>query len=386
MNNSNQYDELLIKYLADELNAEEKNFVENWIYASEENRRYFEELKHVWNLAIVKQTLEKVNLDEEWNQFQENIAASEAKIISLNQQEESGIEYVEEESPGRKSVVYRLLVAAAIAASVLLVAGLGWKLFFQGKQETQVAINPKEAVDSVLTFVHHEVNRTGKEKRIQLPDGSLIVLAHNSEITYQVPFTDKRDITLKGKANFKVAKDKTRPFTVISGTIATTALGTEFTVTAFENTSQIIVRLYEGKVVVKAVDKENWRMKNDVYLLPGQELVYSDDEIVRVRAFNKSNAASEKIKSKELSLDNPSIPTDTEGSWFMFNNQSLEQVLDQLAGLYNAKIVYDKKDVQNIYFTGKYNKSHSLETILKRIGSLNNLTITKKDTAFIISK
>jgi ferric-dicitrate binding protein FerR (iron transport regulator) len=212
----------------------------------------------------------------------------------------------------------------------------------------------------------------------------MIVMADKSELTYLTPFGDKRAITLTGKAHFKVAKDKTRPFTVTSGAISTTALGTEFTVTAL--VKQITVRLYEGKVVVKPSERADWRMKNDVYLSPGQELIYRNDAVAFVRTFTEKKAVSKELNHDKITLDNPSIPENADGTWFMFNNQSLGQVLDQMAGFYNVKIIYNKKDVQNINWTGQYNKSDSLETILKRIGIVHNLTITKKDTAYIISK
>jgi len=278
----------------------------------------------------------------------------------------------------------------AVAASLILVIGLGILLFTNNKPKKQsIAVkNDKRTDSSTLSFVRREVNTTGKEKRIQLVDGSLIVLANKSEVIYRQPFVHRRDITLIGKAWFKVAKDKLRPFTVSSGDISTTALGTQFTVTAFKNADQITVQLYEGKVVVKAMNKGNKRLKNNVYLLlPGQEFVYGNQTVSKVKTFRlNKNTAPEQIMDEELSRDNPFIPEDTKSSYFMFNNQSLAQVLDDLAALYQAKIFYDKKDLQNIYFTGKYNRLDSLEPILKRIGTLNNLTITEKDNAFIISK
>jgi transmembrane sensor len=327
-----------------------------------------------------------MNVEEKWDRFKQKITPKEeARIIPINEQGQVEGEYTEKGKPARKPV-YRLLASVAVAASVLLVVGLGWK-FFVGKPDTPVARNAGENTDSTLFVVRHEVNTTGKEKRIQLPDGSIIVLEDKSGITYREPFLNGRDITLVGKAHFKVAKDNTRPFTVISDDISTTALGTEFTVTVFANERRIIVRLYEGKVVVRPVEKSNWRMKNDVYLLPGQELIYDNDALAKVRAFQLKNATAPGRGIKEESgRDDPSLPKDNKGSWYMFNNQSLEQVLDQLSALYDVKIVYNKKDVRNIYFTGRYNKSESVETILKRIAILNDLTITKKDSAFIISR
>jgi len=64
----------------------------------------------------------------------------------------------------------------------------------------------------------------------------------------------------------------------------------------------------------------------------------------------------------------------------------LGDVLDQLSAMYNVQIVYNKKDVENIYFTGKYNQSDSLGNILRDIAILHNLTITRKENGFIVSK
>lgn len=286
-----------------------------------------------------------------------------------------------------KASVIRLWARrVAIAASIILVVGLAWKFFTNHKNLPSTAVSTKKKPDSLQYMVRHEVNTTGAEKRIQLPDGSLIVLANESEITYQEPFAGSRNIALIGKAYFKVTHDATKPFVVTSGDLTTTDLGTEFTVTAFRNSHQIIVRLYEGRVVVKALDKANKRMRRDIYLVPGQEFVYSTQTSAKVNWFKRLKAGPEQILKVEGTSDNPLLPKQVDAPWFMFNNQSLENVLTDLSALYDVEIVYDKKDIQNIYFTGKYNKSESLTNILKRIATLNNLTITKKDSAYIISR
>ncbi len=277
----------------------------------------------------------------------------------------------------------------SIAASILLVVGLSVFFFSRDSPNPPVAVRPeKTKTDSSTTLgvIRHEKNSTGKDKRILLPDGSLVVLADESELIYPEPFIDKRDINLIGKATFTVAKDKTKPFTVTSGDISTTALGTQFTVTAFKNASQITIRLYEGKVVVKALEKDNRKMKKDVYLLPGQELIYGGATVI-VRKFGLFKYTRPvKTPEKEVADENPSIPENTKKPFFMFNNRPLEEVFDQLAEMYSVKIVFEKKDVKNLYFIGRYNSSTSIETILKRIATLNNLTISKHEDAFIVSK
>ena len=370
MEDNNQYDELLVRYLFNEATAEEQAFVENWLNTSEENQRYFNHFKKVSQLIEIKQDLaylvDEEKLEEKWNRLEQNIQEVEPREIS-------------------RSV--RMLIAVAVAASVLLVIGLGWLLSGDNKPETPVAQYTLKKIDSLGFVVRHEVNTTGKEKRIQLTDGSLIVLANNSELTYPDPFADKRDITLTGKAYFKVAQNKTRPFTVTSGDISTTALGTEFTVTSFGNSNQVIVRLYKGKVVVKAVDKSNRKLEGAIYLLPGQSFVYGSKNAANVKSFRlNNNAAPEQIINDELSDDKPSLPENTDGSWYQFNNQLLAEVFDQMSLIFNVQIVYKKTDIQNIFFTAKYNRTDSLENILKEIAILHNLTITKRDSVFIISK
>jgi hypothetical protein len=70
----------------------------------------------------------------------------------------------------------------------------------------------------------------------------------------------------------------------------------------------------------------------------------------------------------------------------MFNNQSLPEIFDALAEMYDERIVYAKKDVKNMYFIGTYDKSDSLEKILKQITLLNNLRLTKQNDTFRIER
>lgn len=386
MDNSNQYDALLVKYVADDLSVEEKTFVENWINADEQNKTYFEELKRTWNLLGAKNAYDKVNVDDEWNHFKQSVQLRDIKVLPVHSEADDDSED-EEKRSRRKTIIRRLLISTAVAASLLLFIGINSNLFFNKKQPTAVTSGVAKKLDSAVLVVRREVNETGNDKRLILSDGSFILLANNSEIIYREPFTNKREIMLVGKAFFKVAKDTTKPFTVVSGDISTTALGTEFTVTAFENSKQAIIRLYEGKVVVKAVDKTNQKLKKDVYLLPGQEFVYNSQTVAKLKNFKLPNSAAlEQIMNEEIASDHPSIPQNTKGSWYMFNNQPLSQVFDQLAEMYNVPITYEKNDLQNMYFIGRFDKADSLEVILKQIGILNNLTIARNDKGFAISK
>ncbi len=113
-------------------------------------------------------------------------------------------------------------------------------------------------------------NNSTSEQLLTLPDNSIITLAAGSEIRYASDYNQsRRDIFLTGKAEFSVAKDKEKQFTVYCGKVATTALGTRFSVDG--NASTISVVLYEGKVVVKKLRDE--AMAN--YLQPGDKIRYN---------------------------------------------------------------------------------------------------------------
>jgi hypothetical protein len=88
----------------------------------------------------------------------------------------------------------------------------------------------------------------------------------------------------------------------------------------------------------------------------------------------------------EQLVDSPTIPNYDKGSWFMFNNQSLSEVFDALAAMYDVRIVYSKEDIKNMYFIGTYEKSDSIERILNEIALLNKLQVSKLDNGFKIER
>jgi hypothetical protein len=73
-------------------------------------------------------------------------------------------------------------------------------------------------------------------------------------------------------------------------------------------------------------------------------------------------------------------------NWYMFNNQKLSDVFDLLSILYNEKIHYNKRDIIGRTFIGKIDKTDSLQNILKSIGLLNKLIVTKEEDGYHIIK
>jgi len=363
MERNNQIKELIARFLINDLNDEEHALVVNWINESEENRLYFIDLKNTWQLTAVKLTAQ-VNEDEEWKLFTGAIAARGTNAVS----------------PSSQPAIYRRLLRVAVAAAVLLLFGYGLIYLIKGNKQPAAVVNNEQKQEHVKPVLQREVNTTGREKNIMLADGSMVVLFNNSELTYERTFIN-RHIKLTGKGFFRVHKDSTSPFTVESGAVATTALGTEFTVTAFAGDKQLSVRLYNGKVVIKPVAPVNKLMKQAVFLMPGQEFLYGPAATL-VRNFNTGNQG---VKKEGITTnDNPTLPVNTKGSWRMYNNQALSQVFDHLAASYGVTIVYDAKDVKQKYFVGQFKTTDSIELILKLITKANNLKYTREENTYII--
>ncbi|QNR85931.1 FecR domain-containing protein [Pedobacter riviphilus] len=167
----------------------------------------------------------------------------------------------------RKKII-QLWKPLSLAASLVLVLGLIYFRLPSGDKNHGDITNSQLALKTAS-------NKTTGYLKFSMPDGSIITLSPGAAISYPENFGSNRKIFLKtGKAAFEIAKDKVHPFTVWAKNIATTALGTKFTVAELK--SGVDVKLYEGKVVVDAFDQKS--KKRSDFLKPGQRYTTSLDK------------------------------------------------------------------------------------------------------------
>lgn len=248
------------------------------------------------------------------------------------------------------------------AASVVVIIGAGLfiaqQLIRSNKQETAY----RSAVNSSSQTNDTVINKTDKELAVALPDGSEVVLSAKSWFSYNKIFKQKhRDIYLSGEAVFKVAKDKTRPFTVYASGLATTALGTRFRVSAFSGDNRFSVKLYEGKVVIKHTKPVKSVADSDVYLTPGHELLWNNSiKESRVIVFNNiTQPATLLIQGNDVKEAK---------SFVKFNNERLADVFDQLQQLYHIRIKVTAGNLDNKFFTSTVNsRKETADDILHRL-------------------
>jgi transmembrane sensor len=235
-----------------------------------------------------------------------------------------------------------------------------------------------------------EVNTSLNIRDLDLPDGSLAELSPGSRISYRRTFTtdDRRLVKLIGEGQFNVVGDSRRPFTVISGELTTTVLGTWFSVIADPGAATIKVHLYSGKVKIGSSEGVRWKTKDSaVYLKPGDELTYNRQNmlaVVRSPQHIRNMVAAGKAITRTTS--GTQLSPSLKPEWYMFGGQPLTQVFDQLSDYYGVQINYFPSEVTNHYFTGKFSKSDSLENILNDIALLHGLTLKKTEGMYVFRK
>ena len=380
---------LLIGFLSDNITPEERKQVADWIKEDAKNRKHYQDIKMAWMLTHEKEA-GKTDVTHEWNRFRQLLSDKQAQaLFEDNSQAYTNKKTVTRNKTGGRPV-YRIIVKSGVAAAVLILSFFLWNRFLPAERTPEATARSKPSgPEKPVAVWRRDENNSRVSKRIVLADGSAIVLKAGASLYFRDPFTaGRRDLWLTGEAAFTVARDTAKPFTVYSGDLATTALGTRFTVTSYTGAPLIKVALYEGKVVVKSVEQAVKRLSEDFYLRPGQELVYNNASCTaRIRPLETYTGAWKKyVPVKAVIKETPALPESRKGSWYMFNNRPLAEVLDQLQVLYSVPVVYSTEDVRKKYFIGQYESSEPLEKILKQIAFLNDLKLAKLTDGFILSK
>jgi transmembrane sensor len=293
-----------------------------------------------------------------------------AASILQNIHKQLGIDGTIEQQKRKTAAVHKLYSRVAVAAAVCILA-LSTFLWTGGRHSATPTVAAATTGTPPLVSV---INNANSVLAITLEDGSTVQLEKNSSLSYYKPFiNDRRDISLKGIAVFKVAKDKKRPFTVYAGGIATTALGTQFLVNATDN-RKIMVTLLEGKVVVRAAADANMTM-NDVYLTPGQE--FSFDRSSHQYVVNTTRDRTGGAGTGELPVTRNEL---------VFHKEPLGKVFEKVGRIYGVSLNYRREDLQGLYFTGTFLKNDKPDLVLSSICNVNDLLLTRNGDTIVITR
>ncbi|MBA4167243.1 MAG: FecR domain-containing protein [Chitinophagaceae bacterium] len=268
-----------------------------------------------------------------------------------------------------------------IAASVILFFGIAiYEFQHTGSTANKQSILLTAADPAQIIRVS---NDTQTERLVLLPDGSRITLKPDASVEWKNNFINQKErrLDLSGEAYFEVIHDEQKPFIVQTDNLLTMDLGTTFTIKNNPGERDIRVQLFSGKLQVKNTVGLASALPNDGLLFPGEELVYSKVDrkaFVSIMGIKRQLVRASGGKRNVADAPRP--------DWFMFNNQPLPSVLNQLSVYYRTDIYYYPVDFKDRYFSGKFEAGDSLEKILKDISLLNGLTLVSRQGGYFLVK
>ena len=318
-------DDVLVKYLLGEATETERGEVEQWIDESEQNRKYFDQFKLIWDKSQQLASTSNVNTDEAWGRFMQRVQADEAA------------------PPKNKTIPLGGFTIKRMAAILIMVLGIsGLWYFISGA-----------GGGNMLT-----AQAKDKTETVTLPDGSMVTLNRNSSISYPAKFTgDTRPVTLKGEAFFNITPDKKKPFIIDADKSSIKVVGTSFNVKSTAEKTEVIVETG----IVEVAKKEHAIRVN-----PHQKATVSADKEEPYME-NNTDELYNYYRTKE----------------FVCKGTPLHKLTEVLSEAYDVHIVIANASAAYQPYTTTFH-DQSLDDILKVICETFNLKMERNGSEIIL--
>jgi transmembrane sensor len=367
---------LIVKTIVSELNNIEKEKLESWINADENNRHLFNEIMNSTNLekwinqknAEPYKALVYVNTaiqkQKEWSIIRKIIRVAAVLLLPLVI---GGSIYFFISKPSEKILTQTEIEPGTRHAILLLDDGKS--VFLDNgnetvirekdgslikKSESKLEYLAQDEIKSDITLYNTMRVPRGAEYDLVLSDGTKVYLNSMSEFKYPVHFKNNiRQVELIGEGYFEVARSDT-PFIVKTQLLDIKVLGTSFNVNTYKNTGKTITTLVEGSV--KVISTSNPETTHD--LLPSEQAIFHQDD--------------GKIKIEKVDV---SIYTSWKDGELTFNDTRLEDIMTILTRWYSADVLFLDPSVKEIRFSGSLNKYENVNNILEIIESTKKVKI-----------
>lgn len=369
-----QKDVLLYDYLSGELSLKEMEDVEAWIEESEANKTYFAEfrrefLRMRWGMrsGLIKGTAVLMKRRIRMRVLRRlPVWVAAVCVLSLGSfymlnslQEEMPLETVSGVWGERQAQ----LILSSGESVVLngndcqLTEANGMTIFIDTNGAVNYAVSGEEQTELLYNTV---ITPLGGEYSIVLADGTRVWLNAGTEFRYPVSFTEnRREVYLSGEAYFEVRQDKNKPFVVWTGEVQIEVLGTAFNVNSY-NSDRVEAVLVEGSVNVSNVtDKINLR--------PGQRGTVLKSE-------------------REIRVDEVDVYVYT--AWkdgnFVFENQTLENIMEQLSRWYDVDVFYTREAVRQECLSGEMTRYREIRSLLYYFEQISEVRFEIKGRTIIV--
>ncbi|WP_321515079.1 FecR domain-containing protein [Marinifilum fragile] len=374
--------DLIVKRLENRLTDEEFQYLEEWKQANEENAILFHKLSMDPERQYLERELklEQSNKRANWDKIQAKIKNDRVRKLKVNFLRAVAVLILAIGStlffsnlldnnlsniigPGKQQAIlitsdggrYKLDEEVTIKEGDVFISNKTQELIYQKKSNI---------TKSQLTYNTIIIPRGG-EYKLTLMDGTRIWLNSNSKLRFPSEFgSGTRKVELKGEAFFEVAKDSVHPFVVNANKEQVKVLGTSFNVNAYSDLNEIVTTLVEGRVEVS-----DTLFGNKVKLLPNEQY-----------RFNK-------LTGKTLKqIVDTEIYTAWKDGRFVFENESLEDIMTRLSRWYNIEVSFLNESVKKLRFSGDLTRYDNIDQILELIEVTQKVKFTIKDRALLVEE
>lgn len=371
---------LIFKYLQGELSASERDELNDWL-KDERNKRVFSRLVDKRRIMSKMERLGEYDWQRSWAQMERKlhgrrkwrrgywaVAAALLGVAML------GIwMFTEEEKDIPLMIATSRIEPGKPCAELVLpdgkIVGLRKDSSNLLLSENGNALRNKDGVLFLLSDtsrvqkVDYSEIRTprGGEYQVVLSDGTIVWLNSESKLRFPTMFQGKeRKVFASGELYFQVAKDSLLPFRVeIEGLYEVEVLGTEFNVRAYSDLPSATT-LVEGRVLVRDADAE-------IRLMPGEQVVRKDD--------------GKGLAVREVDIA-PCVAW--KQGYFLFENERLEDILNELARWYNVDVFFENQSVREERFSVDIRRHESFEEVLRLIERTGTVRVEIKENRVFV--
>jgi transmembrane sensor len=292
----------------------EKEWAESLFLKGEENSTLRNFLEKDWNRSLFNDSTPEVNLSHLLDRVHHIIRKSEI---------------LKQQSPLQK-IIRIYMRAAAILLIPLLIAG--------GLTYTYFGNRTKTTTDRLVSSTIYAP--LGARVSFSLPDGSSGMLNSGSHLSYSIPFSSNRNVTLEGEAWFNISHDESHPFEISTGSSTVKVLGTSFNMSAYPEENYVEVVLQQGEV-----EFSDNKGDEKVIILPSERLIFQNGNI------SKSMADPAKYNAW------------TTGK-LVFRGDLMEEVARRIERWYNVKVELANKELNKYSFRATF-EDDKLEDVLR---------------------
>lgn len=388
LDHSYHLSKLIIKSFQQELNEIEKAELLTWLDSNVKNQELYQTLL-LQDLTEKKQQLQQLHPNKIWKQLENRIKFRQkprhlsifkyAAIIILALA--TGILFYKRYSttdPQNHLTATTVSPAPGNAKAILTLASgekveltNGQNFYLQQDSTIQLANQNnilKIKINNSLSIPTESYSilsvPKGGEYQLILSDGSKVWLNSDSKLRFPSPFSgQKRTVFLEGEAYFEVAHNLEKPFIVSTNNMTIQVLGTKFNIKAYNEDNAVYTTLVSGSV--KAGSRQS---EKTVILTPNEQCIYTP--------------ANDRLKT--YTVDPQAFLGWVKGR-FIFEDESLEEILKQLGRWYDVDIFYQNPEVAQYRFSGNVDRFEQISTLLRMIEKTYDISFNIAGKTIIVN-